>query len=103
PERNVHPFLRKSHIPAYSVRGADGSIVMSEHPVDAFPPARTLVQLFPPSVVRYTPRSSLSLHALPGTQAKTVFVFVGSMRILAMCSELSSPIFVQFSPPSVDL
>src|SRR5947207_238064 len=57
PERNVHPLRRKSHIPAYNVRGDDGSIVINEQPVDAFDPARTFVQLLPPSVVRYTPRS----------------------------------------------
>src|SRR5437870_6198917 len=68
PERNVHPLRRKSHIPANSVFGVCGSIDIIEHPVDALAPLRTLVHVLPPSVVLYTPRSSLSLQSLPGTQ-----------------------------------
>src|SRR5262252_6367218 len=41
PERNVHPLRRKSHMPAKSVLGDDGSMVISEQPVDALGPART--------------------------------------------------------------
>src|SRR5215471_1086215 len=52
PERNVHPLRRKSHMPAYSVLGDVGSIVISEQPVDGLAPARIFVQLFPASVVR---------------------------------------------------
>src|SRR5437667_8973654 len=51
PERNVQPRRRKSHIPAYSVLGCEGSIVSSEHPVDRLAPRSTLVHVFPPSVV----------------------------------------------------
>src|SRR5216117_3634120 len=68
PERNVQPRLRKSHIPAYNVFAFDGSIASIEQPVDRFVPRNTLVHVLPPSVVLYTPRSSLSLHSLPGTQ-----------------------------------
>src|SRR5215472_18275694 len=45
PERKVHPFRRKSHMPAKRVLGDAGSIVISEHPVDALAPASTFVQL----------------------------------------------------------
>src|SRR5690349_11210795 len=41
PDRNVQPLRRKSHIPAYSVFGEDGSIDIMEQPVDALPPAST--------------------------------------------------------------
>src|SRR5919197_2878381 len=51
PERNVQPFRRKSHIPAYSVLAFDGSIASIEQPVERLPPFRTLVHVFPPSVV----------------------------------------------------
>src|SRR5437667_12421949 len=51
PERNVQPRRRKSHIPAYSVPGRDGSIESNEQPVDAFAPFSTCVQVLPPSVV----------------------------------------------------
>src|SRR6266581_5672303 len=68
PERNVHPLRRKSHIPAKIVFGFSGSMEIMEHPVDALAPFRTFVQVFPPSVVLKTPRSSLSLQSFPGTQ-----------------------------------
>src|SRR5512146_168141 len=68
PERNVQPWRRKSHIPASKVPVAVGSIAIIEQPVDRLAPARTFVQVFPPSVVLYTPRSSLSLPRFPATQ-----------------------------------
>src|SRR6266705_6384953 len=51
PERNVQPRRRKSHIPAYSVLGRDGSIASIEQPVEALPPFSTCAQVLPPSVV----------------------------------------------------
>ena len=69
PERNVHPFRRKSHIPAKRTSGFLGSIAREEQPVERFAPLSARLQLFPPSFVRYTPRSELSLQSLPGTQA----------------------------------
>src|SRR5512144_1245824 len=51
PERNVHPFRRKSHIPAISTSGFFGSIVTEEHPVERLAPFSTRDQWFPPSVV----------------------------------------------------
>src|SRR5712691_1441309 len=51
PERNVQPRRRKSHMPAYSVPGRDGSIDSNEQPVDALAPFSTWVQVLPPSVV----------------------------------------------------
>jgi hypothetical protein len=52
PERKVQPLRRKSHMPAKSVRGDEGSIVIREQPVEALVPARTFVQVLPASVVR---------------------------------------------------
>src|SRR5438045_3711168 len=51
PERNVQPLRRKSHSPAYSVLGLDGSIASIEQPVERLPPRNTLVHVLPPSVV----------------------------------------------------
>src|SRR5213594_2042393 len=51
PERNVQPLRRTSHIPAYSVRGFDGSIASIEQPVERLAPFSTLVHVFPPSLV----------------------------------------------------
>src|SRR6266550_2144236 len=51
PERNVHPFRRKSHMPAYTVFGFFESIDIIEQPVDGLDPLRILVQLCPPLVV----------------------------------------------------
>src|SRR5258707_7408579 len=51
PERNVQPLRRKSHMPAKSTFGFDGSMVMIEQPVEAFGFLRTFVHVFPPSVV----------------------------------------------------
>jgi hypothetical protein len=51
PERNVHPFRRKSHIPAKSVEGFFESIEIIEQPVEGLDPLRILVQVLPPSVV----------------------------------------------------
>src|SRR5574341_135883 len=51
PDRKVQPRRRKSHIPAYSVRGFAGSMEIIEQPVDGFEPLRILVHVWPPSVV----------------------------------------------------
>src|SRR5882762_9731382 len=72
-------------------------------PLEPFAPARTFFQVLPPSVVWYTPRSSLSSHKCPKAQTSTSFPSPGFTRILAMCSLSFRPILVQFSPPSVDL
>src|ERR1700722_13712234 len=69
PDRNVHPLRRKSHIPANNTRGSCELIEIIAQPVERFAPLRILVQVFPPSAVLYSPRSSLSLQSFPGTQA----------------------------------
>src|SRR5713226_8831892 len=68
PERKVQPFRRKSHRPAKRTFGSCGFMEIIEQPVERFAPFRILLQVFPPSVVLYRPRSSLSLHSFPGTQ-----------------------------------
>src|SRR5262245_10757650 len=69
PDRNVQPFLRKSHIPAIKVDGFCGSMLTPEQPVDRFPPFKIRFQVLPPSIVLYNPLSGESLHSFPGTQA----------------------------------
>src|SRR3954470_15411690 len=49
PERKVHPFRRKSHMPTYRIFGLVGSIAMLEAPVEAFVPFRIRSQFLPPS------------------------------------------------------
>src|SRR3954468_10429124 len=51
PDRNVHPFRRKSHIPASIVSGFLGSSARLEQPVDRFAPASASAHDLPPSVV----------------------------------------------------
>src|ERR1700752_2280163 len=103
PERNVQPLRRKSQRPAKIGFGSFGSRLIDEQPVERFLPFSTSVQLLPPSVVLYRPRSAESLQSLPGAHAYTVLPSRGSTRILAMRSESLRPMFVQVSPPSVDL
>ena len=62
-----------------------------------------LFQVFPPSFVLYTPRSSLSLHKAPKTPIYISSVLFGFMVMEAMRSDFSKPIFVQLLPPSVVL
>ncbi len=54
-------------MPAIRVFGSRLLMVIMEQPVERFAPFRIVVQVCPPSVVLYRPRSSLSLHSLPGT------------------------------------
>src|SRR4051812_11402030 len=51
PERNVQPWRRKSHIPAYSVFGFCRSSDSIEQPVDGFSAGSTFFHDLPPSVV----------------------------------------------------
>src|SRR5271165_1903498 len=87
PERKVQPLRRKSHIPAYKTLGSCELMEIMEQPVERLAPFKILFQVFPPSVVLYKPRSSLSLQSLPGTQAYTVLLSLGFTIILEMRSE----------------
>src|SRR5688500_5096948 len=51
PERNVQPCRRTSHMAANILFGSDGSIAISEQPVERFAPFSTRFQFLPPSVV----------------------------------------------------
>src|SRR5262245_59024868 len=68
PDRKVQPLRRKSHMPANSASGFFGSMARLEQPVDRLAPLSTSAQVFPPSVLLYTPRSGLSLNARPVAQ-----------------------------------
>src|SRR4029077_16333279 len=51
PERNVHPWRRKSHMEASIVFGSCGFVASIAQPVDPLAPARTFFHVVPPSVV----------------------------------------------------
>src|SRR6266576_5609968 len=57
PERKVQPLRRKSQSAANITFESFGSIATAEHPVERLLPLRASSQFFPPSVVRYNPRS----------------------------------------------
>src|SRR5208282_1416429 len=103
PERKVQPWRRKSQVEAKTTLGCCRLIANIPHPVEPLAPARTFLQVLPPSLVLKTPRASSSSQMGPTAQTSTLLPSFGSTRILAMCSESFSPILVQFSPPSVDL
>src|SRR5215472_8725377 len=103
PDRYSQPLRLKSHIAANIVSGLLGSISTSVQPVERFAPFKTSCHVLPPSVVLYKPRSGESLHNGPGTATKTVSLFLGSMVIRAIRSDLSNPERDHVSPPSVDL
>src|SRR5215813_4877126 len=94
PDRNVQPLRRKSHSPAISTSGFLGSIATLEQPVEGLGPLSTWVQVLPPSVVLYRPRSFESLHSLPGTHAYTTLLDLGWTRIRTMRSDSGRPMWV---------
>ena len=79
-----------------------GSCATSAAPVRASTYS-VLVQVLPPSVVRYTPRSGLSLNSGPVAATSTVSGRVGWITMRAMRSVFSRPMRVHVSPPSVVL
>src|SRR4051812_8685981 len=78
------------------------SIAMSFTPVSALIYS-AFVQVFPPSTVLNTPRSSLGPHKCPAAATYTMLGFVGWITILPMWCVSLRPMFCQVLPPSVDL
>src|SRR3989442_208524 len=69
-------LISSCHIPANSTLGSPGSIARSAQPVFAST-NNTRVHVFPPSVVRYTPRSADGPNARPSAHAYTTSGLVG--------------------------
>src|SRR6185437_2571074 len=102
PELKAYGNLLNSHVVAYIILGFVGSTATSAQPVFSFT-YNILLHVCPPSVDLYKPLCLLSLHSGPGAATYILLSFLGSITIFAMCSVLSSPTFIQLSPPSVDL
>src|ERR1051325_7505254 len=83
--------------------GFDGSMATSIAPVFVFAGALMSVQLEPPFIDLYSPRSPPGFHAGPSAATYTVFAFRGSTAMRPMCCDCSRPMCVQCRPPSVDL
>ena len=89
------------HRAAYTRSGFEGSAARSIAPASA-PRYRTFVHVFPPFVVRYTPRSGLGPYAWPMAATSATDGSRGSTRIFPMCRVASSPTCDQRAPPSVE-
>ena len=60
-------------------------------------------QVSPPSVVRYSPRSSFAPHGWPSAATYTQSAFVGWMTMRPIACVSSRPFSSQVRPPSTDL
>ena len=89
-------------MPANSTAGLCGSSVSPEQPVFSSTNS-TRVQVLPPSIVRYTPRSCCGPVARPSAHTYTMSALVGLTRIRPMRPVWSSPMCCQVMPASVDL
>src|SRR6185437_929703 len=79
--------------------GLPGCIARSATPVRSST-YRTFFQVFPPSVVRNTPRSAFGPQACPSAPTKTVSAFLGSTSTLDIWPASPRPINFQDSPAS---
>ena len=95
-------LISSCHIPANSTLGSPGSIARSAQPVFASTNS-TRVQVLPPSVVRYTPRSGAGPNARPSAHAYTTSGLVGWITMRPTRPVESSPMWLQLRPASVDL
>ena len=64
---------------------------------------RIAVQVVPPSVVLYSPRSPPEDHSGPCDATYTVFGLRGSIAMRPMCSDVARPMRFHVFPPSADL
>ena len=101
------PFMqqavrRRWYIDANRMFGSVADITRSFAPVSSSP-LRTCFQLFPPSVVLYTPRSPPGPNSGPVAATSTTSLLVGWMTMRLMCFDCGSPIIAKVLPPSVDL
>src|SRR5436190_23709079 len=84
--------------------GSDGSTMTSPHPtIDWWDEAlNTFFQVFPASVVLYSPRSFPGVQRSPITATHAVLESVGCTAILAIVLLFGRPIFFQLPPPSLE-
>src|ERR1700728_3336160 len=61
---------------------------------------KVLFHVFPPSVVLYTPRSSLAEYKCPKTATSTVLGSSGSITILPICCDSPKPLYCHVFPLS---
>ena len=78
PESIVHGVRCAFQAAAKTTFGFPGNSSKSAKPV-LFETNRTFSQVTPPSIVLYTPRSSLALKALPIAATHTILLLVGSI------------------------
>src|SRR6185437_86809 len=83
------PYSRRSRssAAAYSTSGFDGSITTSPKPVYLLI-SLVFVQLLPPSVVLYKPRSPPEVQSGRSAATYTMFGSRGSIRMRPMCCDL---------------
>ena len=94
--------ITTSQVPASRRSGLLGSIDMPEQPVSGFTKS-TRCQFFPPSIVRYTPRSCCGPVVRPSAQANTMSGLVGWTSMRPMRPVSSRPMCVHVLPASADL
>ena len=93
---------RRWYDDAYITSGFFGSSTRSVMPVFSLMVSNA-DHVFPPSVVLYNPRSPPGENSGPCAATYTTFELRGSITILPICSEVSSPTRFQVLPASVDL
>jgi hypothetical protein len=86
----VNTCRRRWWVAATITSGFFGSMTKSVTPVCSSV-SSSLVQVLPPSVVLYSPRSPPALHSGPWEATNTVSDSVGWTTILAMCSDAFRP------------
>src|SRR5512140_3537040 len=99
---SFHFQRMRSQLVAYRVLGSDGSITRSTTPVRELTNS-TFCQVFPPSTVLNTPRSSFSVHSAPLAATYTTSGFFGWMTMRPIVYVRVSPICCHVSPASTDL
>src|ERR1700680_3504412 len=97
----VHGKRRYCHTPAKTTLGWNGSHARSDTPLRG-PTYSVFVHVWPPSIVRKTPRASLSLNGSPSAPTSAIVGVFGSTRILEICEVLSSPRWRNVFPPSME-
>src|SRR6516164_991084 len=86
-------------MPANTTLGWPGSHAMSDAPVDG-PIKSVFDHVLPPSVVRYTPRLTLSENGSPSAATSATSGWRGSTRILGIADVWSRPRCFQVFAPS---
>ena len=102
PETNEKGCLLNCQKLAKIILGSRGLCAISAQPVFSST-YKILFHVFPASLLSYKPRCLLEDQSGPGTATNKCLLSLGFIKILLMCSVLSSPSFCQLAPASVDL